>query len=232
MLYRKFARRIEEFLLNEPRKILLVNGARQIGKSYIIRHVGQKLFKNYVEIDLRADKEGTQIFETVRSTNDFYLQLGTIAGSRLGSKTDTLVFLDEIQSYPHLMTMLKFLNQESRYTYIASGSQLGVALSQTASVPLGSISVEWMYPLDFEEFLMAAGCGQEAIDGMREKFLARESLNESLHNYILQLFKQYLLVGGLPEAVSKFIESRNIARYHISPHIRYHVLGIRPDRRK
>ena len=211
MLYRKFARRIEEFLLNEPRKILLVNGARQIGKSYIIRHVGQKLFKNYVEIDLRADKEGTQIFETVRSTNDFYLQLGTIAGSRLGSKTDTLVFLDEIQSYPHLMTMLKFLNQESRYTYIASGSQLGVALSQTASVPLGSISVEWMYPLDFEEFLMAAGCGQEAIDGMREKFLARESLNESLHNYILQLFKQYLLVGGLPEAVNKFIESRNIA---------------------
>ena len=212
MLYRKFARHIEEFLRNNPQKILLVNGARQIGKSYLIRHVGRKLFKNYVEIDLKADKEGAGVFGTVKTTNDFYLQLGAIAGGRLGSKANTLVFMDEIQSYPHLMTMLKFLNQEGRYTYIASGSQLGVALSQTASVPLGSISIEWMYPLDFEEFLMANGCGQETIDGMREKFTAREPLNESLHNYMLQLFKQYLLVGGLPEAVNKFLESRNIAQ--------------------
>lgn len=212
MLYRKFARHIETFLRNEPKKILLVNGARQIGKSYIIRHIGQKLFKNYVEIDLKADKEGVGIFETVRSTNDFYLQLGAIAGNRLDNKANTLVFLDEIQSYPHLMTMLKFLNKEGRYTYIASGSQLGVALSQTASVPLGSISIEWMYPLDFEEFLMAIGCGQETIDGMRERFMAREPLSEPLHNYVLQLFRQYLLVGGLPEAVNKFLESRNIAQ--------------------
>lgn len=212
MLYRKFARHIETFLRNEPNKILLVNGARQIGKSYIIRHIGQKLFKNYVEIDLKADKEGVGIFETVRSTNDFYLQLGAIAGNRLDNKANTLVFLDEIQSYPHLMTMLKFLNKEGRYTYIASGSQLGVALSQTASVPLGSISIEWMYPLDFEEFLMAIGCGQETIDGMRERFMAREPLSEPLHNYVLQLFRQYLLVGGLPEAVNKFLESRNIAQ--------------------
>ena len=211
MLYRKFAKHIEAFLRNEPRKILLVNGARQIGKSYLIRHVGKKLFKNYVEIDLKADKEGAGVFKTVKGTNDFYLQLGAIAGSRLDNKANTLVFLDEIQSYPHLMTMLKFLNQEGRYTYIASGSQLGVALSQAASVPLGSISIEWMYPLDFEEFLMANGCGQETIDGMREKFMAKEPLNESLHNYVSQLFRQYLLVGGLPEAVNKFLESRNIA---------------------
>lgn len=212
MLYRKFAKHIEAFLRNEPKKILLVNGARQIGKSYLIRHIGQKLFKNYVEIDLKADKEGVGIFEMVRSTNDFYLQLGAIAGNRLDNKANTLVFLDEIQSYPHLMTMLKFLNQEERYTYIASGSQLGVALSQTASVPLGSISIEWMYPLDFEEFLMATGCGLETIDGMRERFMAREPLSEPLHNYVLQLFRQYLLVGGLPEAVNKFLESRNLAK--------------------
>lgn len=211
MLYRKFARHIEEFLRNEPQKILLVNGARQIGKSYIIRHVGKKLFKNYVEIDLRADKEGPGIFETVRSTDDFYLQLGAIAGTRLAGKENTLVFLDEIQSYPHLITMLKFLNQEGKYTYIASGSQLGVALAQSASVPLGSIAIEWMYPLDFEEFLVAMGCGQETIDGMREKYMAREALSEPLHNYILQQFRLYLLVGGLPEAVNKFLESRNMA---------------------
>ena len=212
MLYRKFTSRIEEFLQKEPQKIMLVNGARQIGKSYLIRYVGKKMFKNYVEINLKADKEGAGIFATVRTTDDFYLQLGAIAGNRLGRKEETLVFLDEIQSYPHLMTMLKFLNQEAKYTYIASGSELGVALSETASVPIGSISIEEMYPLDFEEFLLAMGCAQETIDAIRDKFLKGESLNESLHNYMLQQFKTYLLVGGLPEAINKFLENRNIAQ--------------------
>ena len=212
MLYRKFEKRIEEFFRKEPNKILLVNGARQIGKSYLIRYVGKKLFKNYIEINLKEDKESRGIFATVGSTSDFYIQLGVIAGNRLGTKENTLVFLDEIQSYPHLMTMLKFLNQEGRYTYVASGSQLGVALMQTASVPIGSIAIEEMYPLDFEEFLLAMGSGQEAIDGMREKFFVGEALNESLHNYMLQQFKLYLLVGGLPEAINKFLENRNIAQ--------------------
>ena len=210
MLYRKFAKRIEDFLLDEPNKILLVNGARQIGKSYLIRYIGKKLFKNYVEINLKEDKESIRIFEKVKSTNDFYLQLGAVAGNKLDAKDNTLLFLDEIQSYPHLMTMLKFLNQEGRYTYIASGSQLGVALSQTASVPIGSVAVEEMYPLDFEEFLLAMGCGQDSIDGMREKFISGKSLNESMHNYMMQQFKLYLLVGGLPEAINKFLENRNM----------------------
>lgn len=211
MLYRKFEKRIEEFFRKEPNKILLVNGARQIGKSYLIRYVGQKLFKNYIEINLKEDKESLGVFANVKSTNDFYIQLGAIAGNRLGTKENTLVFLDEIQSYPHLMTMLKFLNQEERYTYVASGSQLGVALSETASVPIGSVEIEEMYPIDFEEFLLAMGCGQETIESIREKFLAGESLNESLHNYMLQQFKIYLLVGGMPDAINKFLENRNMS---------------------
>ena len=212
MLYRKFAHRIEEFLRNEPNKILLVNGARQIGKSYLIRYVGKKMFKNYIEINLKEDSEGERIFSTVKSINDFYLHLGALAGQRLGTKANTLVFLDEIQSYPPLMTMLKFLNQDGRYTYIASGSQLGVALSQTASVPIGSISIEEMYPLDFEEFLLAMGCGVETIDAMRKSFCECKPLDESLHNYMMQQFKIYLLVGGLPESINKFLENRNIAQ--------------------
>ena len=130
MLYRKFEKRIEKFFQEEPNKILLVNGARQIGKSYLIRYVGKRMFKNYIEINLKEDKENLGVFANVKSTSDFYMQLGAIAGNRLGAKEDTLVFLDEIQSYPHLMTMLKFLNQEARYTYVASGSQLGVALAE------------------------------------------------------------------------------------------------------
>jgi uncharacterized protein len=212
MLERKFARDLEEFLLHEPRKILLVNGARQIGKSFLVRYVGKKLFKHFVEINLKADQEGDGIFASVKSKDDFYLQLGAMAGNDLGSKEDTLVFLDEIQSYPHLMTMLKFLNEDGKYRYVASGSQLGVALSQTPSVPIGSIAVRQMYPLDFEEFLWAMGCGNETISAMMQKFEARESLSESMHNYMLQQFKIYLLVGGMPDAINKFLENRNIVQ--------------------
>ncbi len=212
MLERKFTRYLEDFLLHESRKILLVNGARQIGKSYLIRYIGKKLFKNFVEINLKADQEGIGIFATVRTKEDFYLQLGAIAGNQLGTKEDTLVFLDEIQSYPHLMTMLKFLNEDGKYRYIASGSQLGVALSQTPSVPIGSIAIQQMYPLDFEEFLWAMGCGKETIEGMRQKFLAHEQLNDPMHNYMLQQFKIYLLVGGMPDAINKFKENRNISQ--------------------
>ena len=235
MLYRKFEKRIEEFLQKEPNKILLVNGARQIGKSYLIRHVGKKMFKNYIEINLKEDKENLGIFANVKSTSDFYMQLGAIAGNHLGTKENTLVFLDEIQSYPHLMTMLKFLNQEARYTYVASGSQLGVALSETASVPIGSVEIEEMYPLDFEEFLLAMSCGQETINGMREKFLVGESLNESLHNYMLQQFKIYLLVGGMPDAINKFLENRNMAhvrKVHRNIHELYRIDASQYDAEK
>ena len=212
MLERKFTQTLENFLLHEPRKILLVNGARQIGKSYLIRYVGKKLFKHFVEINLKADQEGDAIFASVKSKEDFYLQLGAMAGNNLGSKEDTLVFLDEIQSYPHLMTMLKFLNEDGKYRYIASGSQLGVALAQTPSVPIGSVAIQQMYPLDFEEYLWATGCGKEAIEAMRQKFATKESLNDSMHNYMLQQFKTYLLVGGMPDAINKFLGNRNIVQ--------------------
>ena len=212
MLFRKFTSTLEEFLLTEPDKILLVNGARQVGKSYLISYVSKKLFKNYVEINLKEDKEGDGIFAGVRSTDDFYLQLGAIAGDRLGERENTIVFLDEIQAYPHLLTMLKFLNQERRYRYIASGSQLGVALAETPSVPLGSVAIKEMYPLDFEEFLISQGCGQETIDAMEAKFKAGEPLNEALHTYMMRQFRLYLLVGGLPDAVKTFNESRNITK--------------------
>lgn len=212
MLHRKFTTELENFLLHEPNKILLVNGARQVGKSYLIRYVGKKLFKHFVEINLKADQESNRIFADVHSKEDFYLQLGALAGNELGGREDTLVFLDEIQSYPHLMTMLKFLNEDAKYRYVASGTQLGVALSQTPSVPIGSVAIKQMFPLDFEEFLWAMGCGKDTVEAMRQKFLAKEPLSESMHNYMLQQFKIYLLVGGMPDAINVFLENRNIAK--------------------
>jgi len=212
MLERKYTQRLEQFLREETNKILLVNGARQIGKSYLIRYVGKKLFKHFVEINLKEDKEGEQVFADVHTPSDLYMRLSNYYSSPLGDKSDTLIFLDEIQSYPHLMTMLKFLNQESRYRFIASGSQLGIALSQTPSVPLGSVTIDHMYPLDFEEFLWATGVGKEWIQNIRDRFDRRETLDESLHNILLKRFQYYLLIGGMPEAVNRYLDDRNIVR--------------------
>lgn len=212
MLERKFTPFLEDFLTNEPDKILLVNGARQIGKSYLVRYVGKRLFKHFVEINLKEDKEGDQVFAAVKTTGDLYMRLGNYYSKPLGNKSNTLVFLDEIQSYPHLMTMLKFLNQEGKYRFIASGSQLGVALAQTPSVPIGSVEVQQMYPLDFEEFLWATGISKEWIAHIRESFEREESLDESTHELLLKRFQYYLLIGGLPEAVNKYLADRNMVR--------------------
>lgn len=210
MLYRKIQSTLEKYLNSDSNKVLVLDGARQVGKTFIIRHVGQKLFKNYIEINLKEDAEGNQAFSQVRTVKDFYLQLSVLAGEKMGNKKDTLVFLDEIQSYPHLLTMLKFLKADDRFMYIASGSLLGVALSQSTSIPIGSIETHHLYPLDFEEFLMANGVGQEVLDHLRECFDNRQSLDLALHNIIFKHFKRYLLCGGLPDAVNTFLSTDNI----------------------
>ncbi len=210
MLRRKVQTEIAEYLDNGSEKILILDGARQIGKSYIIRHEGKKRFKNYIEIDLYEDKKGDRLFEGTRNKEDFYLRLSTIAGNRLGEKSNTLVFLDEIQAYPDMLTLLKFLRQDDRFTYIVSGSQLGIALNETLSKPGGRIKVVKMFQLDFEEFLWANNVGEEFINHARQSYMQRVSLDEPLHNRMMDLFKKYLLVGGLPDAVNKFIETHNI----------------------
>lgn len=210
MLYRKVEKTIEDHFRSGTDVILLVEGARQTGKSYIIRHVGQSLFRNYIELNFAEDWEGPRLYEQVHSIEDFYFQVSAQWGSRLGSKEDTLIFLDEIQTYPHLITLLKFLRQDGRFTYIASGSMLGLALRQSSSIPIGSIRRIHMAPLDFEEFLIANGYGQQAIDAVRNRIREGESLDEASHNYLLDLFRKYLLIGGLPQAVNIYIETKNI----------------------
>lgn len=210
MLARKFTTELEKFLHEQSDKILLVNGARQIGKSYLIRHVGSRIFKNFVEINLKEDSEGESVFKNVHTTDDLYIRLSNYYSQGVGDISDTLIFLDEIQSYPHLLTMLKFLNQEKKFRFIASGSELGIALSQTPSVPIGSVAIREMYPLDFEEFLWAMGISREWIDRIRRKFVNRESLDENTHNLLLKRFQYYLLTGGMPEAVNRFLLDRNL----------------------
>ncbi len=210
MLQRKIASVIDEHLRSDSDKILLVDGARQVGKTFIIRHVGQQLFPNFIELNMIEDSLGDRLFANTRTVEDFYLQVSMLAGDRMGKKEETLIFLDEIQAYPYLLTMLKFLQQDGRFTYIASGSLLGVTLAETPSIPMGSIRRIRMFPLDFEEFLYANGMNEEAVSGLREKFEARESLDGAMHQKMMDQFRKYLLVGGMPEAVNSYREDKNI----------------------
>lgn len=210
MLYRKMEALIEAHLTSDSQKILLIDGARQVGKTYLIRYVGQKLFENFIEINLVEDSLGDRLFAETRTVEDLYLQISMLAGERMKQKENTLIFLDEIQAYPHLLTLLKFLSQDGKFTFIASGSLLGVTLSQTTSIPMGSIRKVRMFPLDFEEFLYANGMSRMAVSAMRKKFEKREALDEATHNKMMDFFRKYLLVGGLPDAVNSYLSDHNI----------------------
>lgn len=210
MLYRKIQSYIENHLRSDSNKILVIDGARQIGKTYIIKYTAEKLFKNYIEINMLEDSLKECHFSNVRTVEDFYLQVSMIAGEKMENKDNTIIFIDEIQAYPHLLTLLKFLKRDDKFTYIASGSLLGVTLAETESIPMGSIEVKRMYPLDFEEFLLSQGFNNYAIDAMRKKFEARESLDEATHSKVMDLFKKYLLVGGLPDAINSYTRDKNI----------------------
>ncbi len=210
MLYRKIESLIEEHLESDSPKVLLIDGARQVGKTYIIRHVGKKLFENFIEINMVEDLLGDGLFSKTKTVEDFYLQVSMLHGSKMREKENTLIFVDEIQAYPHLLTLLKFLVQDNKFTYIASGSLLGVTLSQTTSIPMGSIRKVRMFPLDFEEFLYANGMNELVISSMRKKFERLEALEEPMHHKMLELFRKFLLVGGLPDAVNSYLEEKNI----------------------
>lgn len=212
MLYRRITSYIENYLMSDTDKILILEGARQVGKSFSIREVGTRLYANYIEINFVEDDEGEQLFKNVHRKEDFYLTLSMVAGDRLSARNDTLVFLDEIQHYPQYLTMLKFLREDGRYRYIASGSLLGITLQDTTSIPVGSIIRKEMFPLDFEEFLIANGFGGEAIAMLRQSYENSQSISVEHHNHVMDLFRRYLLVGGMPDAVNIYLETHNIVK--------------------
>ena len=209
MLYRKIEKKIE-YKLKNSNKIIVVDGARQVGKTYLIRVICRNLYKNFHEINLLDDFNSYKVFEKIRNAQDFYLQLSSYFGRELGNKKDTIIFLDEIQVYPHILTMLKFLKDDDKFSYICSGSELGITLNKTASIPMGYIDILKMFPLDFEEFLYANGVGNDVVESIKSSFTKKGSISEALHIRIMDLFKKYLLIGGLPDAVNNFLKNNNI----------------------
>lgn len=209
-LKRKAEKEIRRFLESKDRKSLLVDGARQVGKSYLIEKLGREYFKNFIKIDFFSDALSRNIFTTSSNTDDIISRLSLLSDKKL-EKGETLFFFDEVQECKEAVTAVKYLVQEGSYKYILSGSLLGIELYSVKSMPVGYMDSIEMFPLDFEEFCMANGVQESIITSLKDSFDNRTGVDEFIHEAMLRLFRLYLVVGGMPGVVVKYLEEKNIA---------------------
>ena len=153
--------------------------------------------------------EAVSVFAEAKSSSDILLHLSAITRVPL-IKGDTLVFFDEVQKCPDIVTKIKFLVDEGSYRYIMSGSLLGVELKDLRSEPVGYIGVKEMFPLDFEEFISNLGINENIINSLRDSWKSRNAVDSFLHTKLMELFRLYLVIGGMPAAVNKYMESNNL----------------------
>ena len=208
-MQRKIENRIVRFFEKEKRKALLVTGARQIGKTYIIRKCIKDCFESAVEINLIENENAKKIFSEFKDSKDILLRLSAIVDIPL-IKGKTVIFFDEVQECKELVTAIKFLVEEGSYQYVLSGSLLGVELKDIRSVPVGFMEIMEMYPLDFEEFCMANGVSSRILNILRDSFHSEIPIDEVVHEKMMELFRLYLITGGMPEVVLRYVETNNI----------------------
>lgn len=209
MLQRKMQRTIERFFEKEPSRALLVTGARQVGKTTLIRSVGRKLFPYVAEINMLENTAARQIFLGAQSAGEVLLRLSALSPVPL-KKGKTLIFIDEVQECPELVTMVKFLVEEGSYRYIFSGSLLGVELKDIRSVPVGYMDCLTMYPMDFEEFALANGLSEEVRAALKRCYDEKTPVDALIHQKMLDMLKLYLIVGGMPRVAAGYVENHDL----------------------
>ena len=208
MIKRKIDRCLEEYYAS-TKKALLITGARQTGKTYSIRHFGKSHFESVVEINFVEMSDAVPVIATAKNSRDLLLRISSLTTQPL-IKGKTLIFFDEVQECPEIVTAIKFLVDEGNYRYIMSGSLLGVELKDLRSEPVGYMDVKEMFPLDMEEFFAAVGLSQMAMDELRDAWENKRPVDEFVHTKLMELFRLYLIVGGMPAAVQKYLDSNNL----------------------
>ena len=210
MLKRKIMDDLIAWKNEKNKKSLIINGARQVGKTYIIRKFGATNYKHFVEINFVEHEEYKEIFNGSLNGKDIESQIRLrVPAARDMVAGETLIFLDEIQECPNAITALKFLTIDARFDYIASGSLLGFVHKDVKSYPVGYVKNIKMHSMDFEEFLWANGVLEENISDIKDCFINKKSVHPSAHSVMLQHFKNYIVVGGMPEVVETFIETKD-----------------------
>lgn len=205
-------RKLSEFLVDyyqNQRTALLLTGARQTGKTYAVRQLGLT-FKRFVEINFINQSEAVRLFSGARSAADILLRLTALTTEPLVAG-ETLIFFDEVQCCPEIVTAIKFLVDEGSYRYILSGSLLGVELQQLRSVPVGYMGIKEVFPLDFEEFIRNVGVADRIIDHLRECWEEKKPVDAMIHERMLQLFQLYTIIGGMPAAVERYLSTNDLS---------------------
>lgn len=214
-MYRKMESVIRQWLV-DSRNAFLLTGARQTGKTWIIRHVLEDSDYHFAEFNFLRNPELVTILGETVSQDAFMMRLKALLPQECETG-NTVIFFDEIQQTPELVTRIKFLVDEGSFRYILSGSLLGVTLKNIASAPVGYLTVAQMYPMDFDEFMIANGISDTVLTAVRESFENRVPMDDFIHEKLVSLFYVYLLVGGMPQAVDKFLETgdvRLVSRIH------------------
>lgn len=208
MLERKISRYIEHFY-EVNKGALLLAGARQIGKTYSIRKFAEDHFESFIEINFVEMPEAVEIFSKAKSSNDILLRLSALTDKPF-IKGNTIIFFDEVQLCPEIITAIKFLVDDGRYRYILSGSLLGVELTNLRSVPVGYMAIKDMYPLDLEEFMWAVGVNKEVIATLKSAWQEKRHVDDFIHRKMMEVFRLYLIVGGMPDAVNAYKKNSNL----------------------
>lgn len=193
------------------RRALLIDGARQVGKTFLVRAFARENYGTFVEINFTEEPEAKAIFDGSLSAKRLIPLLTAFSGTPL-VPGDTLIFLDEIQECPRARTAIKFLVEDGRFDYIESGSLLGVTHEDVPSLPVGYETELRMYPLTFQEFCGALGNYEDALSVARDCFQNEAAVPDVIHTKLMELFAYYVIVGGMPAAVSQFAETRDLAR--------------------
>ena len=211
MLKRKVTEQLFKWKSRTNKKALLVTGARQIGKTHAIRQFAKENYKTFVEINFIDTPSAMTIFDGNLDSDTILTALTAFSNQPL-EKGQTIIFFDEIQECPRARTAIKFLVEDGRFDYIESGSLLGVNYKEVPSYPVGFEQTLQMYPLDFEEFCWANGVQQETISYLNECFKNMQPVNEAVHQKMLQLFRYYMIIGGMPAVVQNFIDTHDVAK--------------------
>lgn len=207
-MYRKESVTIREWL-NHSNKALLVTGARQTGKTWLIRNEIEKSKYTKFEVNFIDQPDMVKYLNVEMSAEEFLVKLKMIMPEDC-KPHETVVFFDEIQKCPEIVTKIKFLVDEGSFKYAMSGSLLGVELKGIASAPVGYLSILRMYPMDFEEFMVANNVSETTLDMLKEKFDTCRPVDEFIHQKLLSMFFVYLIVGGMPDAVKTYIDTKDI----------------------
>ena len=210
MIERKANKLICDFFKSDKRA-LLVTGARQVGKTFAIRKIGKECFEQVIEINFIEQPEAIALFSEPKDAKGILLRLSAFTHKQL-IPGRTLIFFDEVQECKEIVTAIKFLVDEGSYHYVMSGSLLGVELKDVRSVPVGYMSEIEMFPLDLQEFATAVGISSDVQTHLRECFEQQKPVDGFIHERMMELVRLYLIVGGMPAAVQRYLDTNNLRR--------------------